>query len=139
VDARSLLRRRVSKMAESKAEWSSVAISLVSMVVLLALAYGKYTSDRATMTVQLANIEKVQRVSTSKSDLMEDELDVLWIDTQKNKDSIGAQSKELARFDVAFSRFADAVDRLSIAVAKLEERIKYSDINGTDTTGRQNE
>ena len=78
----------------------------------------------ASIEARLVALEKVQEVSIISRGEMENELDVLWIDTQRNKDSIQTVKETQSSFNDAVIRLADATDRLSISVAKLEERVK---------------
>jgi hypothetical protein len=113
----------------TKSSWVSAVVSTVVAIALIFGTYGQYRADQVELLSRVGSLEKVQEVSSEQHSLMEDELDVLWVDTQKNKDQIVVTKEALVRFDKSFGKFADAVDRLSISVVRLEERIRSNDEN----------
>mgnify|MGYP003657751663 FL=1 len=62
-------------------------------------------------------------VSRGDREAMGNELDVLWVGTNGNKGKLVTMDRDLHRFNASFEKFADAVDRLSISVVRLEERV----------------
>lgn len=111
-------------MPSSRAEWVNVSLSVIAMLGLAFGGYGHLSAEIATKEVRLTALEKEQAVSRKERNEMDNELDVLWVDTNKNKDQITSAKKDLSRFNASFEKFATAVDRLSISVVRLEERIK---------------
>lgn len=111
----------------NKADWISAAVGLMGLVAITVGGYGKYTSDQATHDAKLEMLEKEHVVSQNKISSMEDELDVLWVDTQKNGEIIKVIRKDQERFDAAFLKFAEATDRLSISVARIETYMKIKE------------
>ena len=118
-------------MPESRAEWTNVVISGIALLCIAFGGYGHFSGMLANKEARILVLEKESVVSRKDREEMDNELDVLWVDTSKNKDRIVGLDKDLKRFDKSFEKFADAVDRLSISVVRLEERIgkKPVDIN----------
>ena len=110
-------------MVTNKAEVVGATVGVLGLLFMGVGLYGTYTSDKASTQAQINVLEKEHEVSTVKIGKMEEELDVLWVDTQKNAETIKVVRRDQERFDEAFIKFADATDRLSISVARLEERI----------------
>jgi hypothetical protein len=114
-------------MPSTKAEWIQAGAAVLTVLGVGVGLYGTYRADLASSNARISNLEKVAEVSTIKMGAMENELDVLWVDTQKNEETLRLVRKDQERFDKAFIKFAEATDRLSVSVARLEERMRFSE------------
>jgi len=112
----------------NKAEWGTIVLSVVTVLSVMFGAYGTYTSDQASQEIRIIALEKELEVFTESARAMEDELDVLWVDTGRNAESIKVIRKDQERFDAAFLKFAEATDRLSVSVARLEEHMRIDEM-----------
>lgn len=110
-------------MSANKAEVISAIVGVLGLLGVSFGLYGAYTWDKSHQQARITVLEKEHEVSATKIGKMEEDLDVLWVDTQKNEESIKVVQRDQDRFNAAYIKFADAVDRLSISVARLEERI----------------
>ena len=114
-------------MPANKAEWTNVALTAVTILGISFGGYGHFSGVMANQEARLVVLEKEQEVSRKDRDAMDNELDVLWVDTSKSKDGIKTLQKGQERADRYFEKFANAVDRLSISVARLEEHMNSRD------------
>lgn len=112
-------------MPSDKAEWTNVILTALTLLGLAFGGYGHFSAVLADKEARIVVLEKEQEISRKDREVMDNELDVLWVDTSKNKDKLGVIEKDLERHDKSFERFTEAVDRLSMAVVRLEERIQY--------------
>lgn len=111
-------------MASTKTEVISVVLGVITTVSVGIGLYGTFTAENARQQIKIESLEKEQKVSTTRIVGLENELDVLWVDTQKHEGHIEGIRRDQERFDDAFVKFADATERLSISVARLEERMR---------------
>lgn len=107
----------------SRADWTNVAIAAVALLSLAFGGYGHFSGLMADGQLRVSSLEKEQLVSRKERVEMVNKLNVLWVDTIQNRDELTAVQKDVSRFNASFDKFATAVDRLSISVARLEERI----------------
>tara|TARA_R110002167_G_scaffold62649_1_gene176832 strand:- start:835 stop:1191 length:357 start_codon:yes stop_codon:yes gene_type:complete len=114
-------------MPANKAEWTNVALTAATVLGVAFGGYGHFSGVMANQEARITVLEKEQQVSHRDRDAMDNELDVLWVDTSKNKDGIKTLQKGQERADRYFEKFANAVDRLSISVARLEEHMNSRD------------
>lgn len=113
-------------MVSSRAEWVNAGIALVGILGMALGGYGHFSAELALNEARISILEKEIIVSSKEREEMGNELDVLWLGTNGNKGKIATLDKDLSRFNESFEKFADAVDRLSISVVRLEERVSQS-------------
>ena len=113
-------------MSGIKAEWVDTGIALVGLLGLAFGGYGYFSAELALNEARISILEKEIIVSGKEREEMGNELDVLWLGTNGNKGKIETLDKDLSRFNESFEKFADAVDRLSLSVVRLEERVSQS-------------
>ena len=104
----------------SRSEWANVGIAAVALLSLAFGGYGHFSGVMAEQQAKVRVLEKESMVSIKDRAEMSNELDMLWLDTSRNKDGLVVIEKDLSRFNASFEKFADAVDRLSISVVRLE-------------------
>ena len=116
----------------SKADWYGVALTAITLLSVAFGGYGHFSSVMADKEARITVLEKEVVVATKDREAMDNELDVLWVDTSRNRDSVDFLKVEFSKAATSFSKFADAVDRLSVSVARLEEQVKIKSNGGVE-------
>jgi hypothetical protein len=109
---------------EIKAAWVNVVLGCVSLIALAFGGYGHFSAVLADKEARIVVLEKEQLVSLKDREGMDNELDVLWVDTKQNRVGIDRNKEDIERSNEVLGKFSDAVDRLIISVTRLEEKIK---------------